>query len=149
MKIYGIYPIVIGTLGFSIVYFLLCYPLAGPAKAEWFGDAEKAIIAFYLFCAIGFFKLIIIKRNTLKIYSPLFFLSKKNVFNLDELKKVILTKNGMATGGFVTIEIYAAKNVGKISFFTQLYKFEIKRLAKRLANSGIEADVEGLSFYGE
>ncbi len=63
MRVFGFYTIGIGTIGVAICYFFLCYPIANPENAEWFGATGKTIIIFYICYAFAFFKIIILKHS--------------------------------------------------------------------------------------
>lgn len=147
MKLYGLPTIIIGTIGIALCYLLLCYPFANPQNAEWFGSTGKSIILFYSVYGVVFFKIIYVGDRYVKVFRPLWFLYKENKVRIEAIRKVIITKNNLPTGGAVEIDIYRDKYDGVFSVVTQMRKFELRQLAGQIRKRGIQVDLEGLAFY--
>jgi hypothetical protein len=104
-------------------------------------------LIFYAIIAVIFFKIVTVNDSRIKVYRPLWFLFKRNSIIIPDVSKVIIRINNAGKGGSVGIEIYDREGKECITFLTQLFKFEIKKLVKQLNAVGVETELEGSGAY--
>lgn len=143
MRKIGIGSILIITIAEILVFILLNYA----ARDSEFMENAVIFLIFYVIIAVIFFKIVVVNDSHIKIYRPLWFLFKRNSIIIPDVSKVIIRINNAGKGGSVGIEIYDREGKECITFLTQLFKFEIKKLVKQLNAVGVVTELEGSGAY--
>lgn len=83
-------------------------------------------------------------NNKVRVYRVLWFFSKRNSMEIGELKKVIINIKSGGRGGAVIFNFYGESEQHFTGFISQMFKFEIRRLKKRLDELDVEVEIIGM-----
>lgn len=125
-------PIFIGTWQLSNIL----------SHAESYWDKWFFWLIFYIifYCIFGSF--VKISSNKIKICRLLWFLHKRNTFELNEIDKVYIRNGGQARGASVSVEFFDKNEKCIGGFLCQMLNFELRRLKRRLEELGIEVEID-------
>lgn len=98
-------------------------------------------ILFITFFAI-FGSFVKITGDKIKICRLLWFLHKRNTFELSEIDKVYIRNGGQAKGASVLVNFFDKDEKPIGGFSSQMLNFELRRLKRRLEELGIEVEVD-------
>jgi len=135
MKTYGKYSLIIFSsivLALNILFLLLV--------------GKYSILNLYtgllLLMIIGLTRIIVIAESEIKSYTFLWFLNRHRSINFDEFNKVNIYINGMSTFIFMKDDEKVA------TWYSNIYKFEAKKIELELQRRGIETWRSGPDAWG-
>lgn len=140
MKIVGL--ITNAILGVALVSFFVLLNV-GNSEGEFWSNF-KYFSLFYALYFIAFFKIIRIDKYKVVLYRPFWFFFDRNSLKIDEISHVVICANNNARGVSTGIDIYLKEDGACLSFLIQLYKFEVRSMAKKLESLGVTTEVMGL-----
>lgn len=118
------------------------YNLFNHADNYW--DNWGFYLGFFIIYFIIFGSFLRVDNDKVKIYRLLWFFSKRNTIRIGELKKVVINIKSGGRGGAVVFNFYGENQQHFTGFISQMFKFEIKRLKKRLNVLGVEVEIIGM-----
>lgn len=140
MRFFGLISSVFFLPLFAIIWQL--YNLFNHAYNYW--DNWGFYLGFCIIYFIIFGDFLRIENDKVKIYRLLWFLSKKNIIQIRELEKVVINIKSGGRGGAVIFNFYGKNTQHFTGFISQMFKFEIRRLQKRLNVLGVEVEIIGV-----
>lgn len=112
--------------------------------AESYWDNWGFYLGFFIIYFTIFGSFLRVDNNKVKIYRLLWIFSKRNVIQIGELKKVIINIKSGGRGGAIIFNFYGENEQHFTGFISQMFKFEIRRLKKRLNKLEVEVEVIGM-----
>jgi hypothetical protein len=140
MKRFGI------VTAFFYLFFFIVFLSIHLFRYDGFNNFGFGIEWVILIFGVIFVKIIVIDGNKVKVYRPFGFFTNNSI-PIAEISKVVISVNS-SIGGSTSIVFYNRQGIAPLKCWTQLMKWETKKMAKKLKQYELEVSFEGSGTYG-